>query len=507
MTTQEKVAESSAAPAPGATFVLFGARGDLTRRLLVPALYDLRRAGLLDNGFRILGLDKAQGSTADWVQRLEDAIHEEMRDPQAEFSATAFDSTVWNWLKERMEYRQLDLDDVAALRTLGQSLQGNAVFYLAVPSRFFASAVEALGQAGLTRESEGCFRRVVIEKPFGLDLASARELNRRVLAVLDESQLFRIDHFLGKETVQNILALRFGNRFLEPAWNATHIDSVQITAAETIGVEGRGAFYEPTGALRDMVPNHLFQLLAMVAMERPLSLSAQDLREARQHLFAAITPVAPADAVRGQYGAGTIGGADVPAYRDNPGVAPDSRTETYVALRMGIDNPRWSGVPFYLRTGKALCGHLTEVVIRFRPPEGNLFSDPDVGEGHCLILNVQPDEGITFRFSAKKPGPQMRLADVEADFRYRTFFPPVGSVGYETLLYDCLRGDQALFQRADNIEASWAALEPVLEAWARDPKGPEPYAAGTVGPGGAAELLARDGRAWHPILPVSRTRT
>jgi glucose-6-phosphate 1-dehydrogenase len=376
-------------------------------------------------------------------------------------------------------------------------LQGNVVFYLAIAARFFGYVVEQLGRAGLLKEADGAFRRVVIEKPYGADLPSARALNARVLAQADEKQVFRIDHFLGKETVQNIMALRFANGIFEPLWRRDHIAYVEITAAETIGVEERGAFYEPTGALRDMVPNHLFQLLSMVAMEPPNSFDAEAVRSEKAKLLEAIEPVRPEDVVRGQYTAGRVQGRDVAGYRDEAHVAKDSGTETYVALRLHIDNWRWADVPFYLRTGKRLHGRQTEVVIHFRKPPYALFRDTAVGSltPNVLTLDIQPHEGLTLSLSAKHPGPKMELAPVDLRFQYKDAFKMAPNVGYETLLYDCLIGDSTLFQRADMIEASWAVVDPALQS----PKALAFYAAGSAGPEAADALLARDGHSWKPL--------
>ena len=339
---------------------------------------------------------------------------------------------------------------------------------------------------------------MVIEKPYGEDLASAKKLNARVLACADEKQIFRIDHFLGKETVQNIMALRFANGIFEPLWRRDHIDFIEITASETIGVEERGAFYEPTGALRDMVPNHLFQLLSMIAMEPPNSFDAEAVRSEKAKLLEAIHPIQPGDAVRGQYAAGEVQGHAVPGYRDEVKVAKDSRTETYVALRLHIDNWRWSGVPFYLRTGKRLHGRMTEVVVHFRKPPYALFRETDVEHltPNVLTLNIQPHEGMTLALSAKHPGPKMVLAGIDLRFRYEDAFKMTPNVGYETLLYDCMIGDSTLFQRADMIEASWAAVDPVIKHAAESGDEPEFYAAGAAGPAGADALLAQNGHAW-----------
>jgi len=393
---------------------------------------------------------------------------------------------------------QADFTKPEDMARLKEHVQGNVVFYLAIASRFFGEVVEQIGRAGFLREKEGTFRRVVIEKPFGSDLTSAKELNACVLAQADEKQIFRIDHFLGKETVQNIMALRFANGIFEPLWKRDHIDYVEITAAETVGVEGRGGFYEPTGALRDMVPNHMFQLLSMIAMEAPNSFEAEAVRGEKAKLLQAIHPVLPGDAVRGQYGVGEVQGRAAVAYRDEKGVAKDSRTETYIALRLTIDNWRWAGVPFYIRTGKHLHGRRTQVVIHFRKPPFALFRDTGVEAltPNSLVLDIQPDEGLTLSITAKHPGPKMALAPVDLRFLYKDAFQMAPNVGYETLIYDCLIGDPTLFQRADMIEASWAAVDPAIKE-----SGEEPaiYRSGSEGPEAADQLLARDGHAWSPL--------
>ena len=407
-----------------------------------------------------------------------------------------------------------DFEDPATYRQLADRLAElshgtgrDAVFYLATAPRFFGRIVERLAAAGLTREGEGGggHRRVVVEKPFGADLASAQSLNRQILAVLDESQIYRMDHFLGKETVQNIMALRFGNGIFEPLWNRSHVDHVQITAAETVGVEGRGRFYEQAGALRDMVPNHMFQLLAMTAMEAPNSFSADAVRAEKAKVIEAIRDLTPEQAarasVRGQYGAGTAAGKPVRAYGEEPDVAPGSRTETYVALKLMVDSWRWAGVPFYLRTGKAMRTRRTEIAIQFKRVPCALFRERPGRAAlapNLLVLHVQPDEGVSLRFEAKVPGPTVRLSPVDMDFRYADYFNAAPSTGYETLLYDCLIGDATLFQRADNIEAGWRAVQPFLDAW-RDTKPDDVhgYEAGGWGPDAADALPARDGRRWR----------
>ncbi len=488
------VSAAGAKTAPATTLVIFGAHGDLTKRLLMPALYDLAGDHLLDDATKIIGVDRVGSDKASWTAELTEAMQGFTHDKTAEFYVEAVDPTIWGWVTQRLDYVQADFTKAEDMARLKDHVSGNAVFYLAIAARFFGDVVEQLGHAGLLKQAQGAFRRVVIEKPYGADLESAKVLNARVLAQADESQVFRIDHFLGKETVQNIMALRFANGIFEPLWRRDHIDYVEITAAETIGVEQRGAFYEPTGALRDMVPNHLFQLLSMIAMEPPNSFDAEAVRNEKAKLLQAIHPVRAEDVVRGQYAAGTVMGQAVPAYRDEPNVARDSRTETYVALKFGIDNWRWSGVPFYLRTGKRMGGRQTQVVIHFRKPPYALFSDTEVGAlaDNVLTLEMQPNEGMVLSISAKHPGPKMVLAPVRLSFAYKDAFKLEPNVGYETLLYDCLIGDPTLFQRADMIEASWAAVDPALHLAGE----PEPYAAGSTGPAAADALLARAGHAW-----------
>jgi glucose-6-phosphate 1-dehydrogenase len=368
--------------------------------------------------------------------------------------------------------------------------------------------VEPLGAAKLTDQSEDkdgkpqFWRRVVIEKPFGHDLASAKALNAQITRILNEDQIFRIDHFLGKETVQNIMAFRFANGLFEPLWNRDRIDHVQITVAETVGVEGRGKFYEVTGALRDMVPNHVFSLLAMVAMEPPISFDAKSIRDKKGEVFAAMPTVRPQDAVRGQYGPGKILGKDRIAYRGEPNVAKDSRIETYVALKLGIDNWRWAGVPFYLRTGKNMAARMTEIAIRFRPAPYAPFEATPV-EGmppNWLVIAIQPDEGISLQFEVKRPGPDVMLATVKMNFAYSDWFPKEPNVGYETLIYDVMIGDATLFHRADMVEETWRVVQPVLDAWAGKADGFPNYASGADGPKAADDLIAREGgRSWRPV--------
>ncbi|MCI0429338.1 MAG: glucose-6-phosphate dehydrogenase [Rhodospirillales bacterium] len=494
--------------------VIFGASGDLTKRLVVPALYNLVDAKRLASGFQLVGVALNAKTTEEWRQELTDAMKGFVAH-RGEFEAEHIEETAWRWLTDRMSYLQGDLNDPETYRRVGEHLAkldetvgtaGNRLFYLAVADRFFGPVVTALGAAGLVTESNGQWRRVVIEKPFGHDLASAKALNAEILKTLQEHQIYRIDHFLGKETVQNIMALRFANGLFEPLWNRQHIDHIQITAAETVGVERRGKFYETTGALRDMVPNHLFQLLAMTAMEPPTSFEANAVRTKKAEVIEAIRLFKPArvlkDAVRGQYGAGTVLGKPVQAYREEPNVAPDSNTETFLACKLKIDNWRWAGVPFYLRTGKYLTRRWTEIAIRFHQAPYALFRGTRVERmnPNWMILRIQPDEGIALEFAAKHPGPSVRLGTVSMDFAYKTYFDLAPNTGYETLIYDCMIGDATLFQRANNVEAGWRAVQPILDTWENNPPHDFPnYAAGGSGPAAADELLARDGRAWRPL--------
>ncbi len=499
--------------------VLFGAGGDLTKRLVFPALYNLSRTGLLPQNFAILGIDLIDQSSDQWRKALSDNLYEQVRQGGGEFEAKSIDQAPLQRLLDRMVYMQGDLTRAETYGTIGRQLDqfekdhdtgGNAFFYLAVADRFFGTVVEKLGEAGLVAEDKrgdkpAFWRRVVIEKPFGHDLPSAKELNARVLKVLREDQVFRMDHFLGKETVQNIMAFRFANGLFEPIWNRDRIDHVQITAAETVGVEGRGKFYEQTGALRDMVPNHVFQLLAMTAMEPPTCFSADAIRLKKSEVLSAIRLPAPEDAVRGQYGAGAVLGREVKAYREEPNVAPDSTVETYVALRLNIENWRWAGVPFYLRTGKHMSRRTTEIAIRFKQAPYAAFEDTPVETmpPNWLVLQIQPDEGISLQFEVKRPGPLMEVSPVLMDFKYKDWFPAEPNVGYETLLYDVMIGDATLFQRADQVEAGWRAVQPILDAWAATKPADFPnYASGSDGPKVADDLIARDGgRTWRPVNP------
>jgi glucose-6-phosphate 1-dehydrogenase len=492
--------DSKASPADPCILVIFGATGDLTKRLLIPALYNLRRAGLLPDKFAIVGVARAASD------------NESFRRNVCPKSAADAD---WKWLSERMFYFQGAFDDTATYTKLTKFLAdidakqdtgGNYLFYLATPPKIFATIAKQLGGSGLVREEKNTWRRVIIEKPFGTDLPSAQALNRQLLDVLAENQIYRIDHYLGKETVQNIMVFRFANGIFEPLWNRDHIDHVQITVAETIDIERRGKFYDATGALRDMVPNHLFQLLTLTAMEPPACFGAEAVRSEKSKVLDAIHSMdhekARRNTVRAQYGAGIVQGKKIGAYREADDVARDSTTETFVALKLVIDNWRWAGVPFYLRTGKASATRRSEIAIQFKPAPFALFQDTPVERltPNDLILQIQPEEGMILHFSAKVPGPNVRMGGVEMKFNYNDYFKETPNTGYETLIYDCMKGDPTLFQRADNIEGGWRVVQPILDAWAKDRSAALPiYAAGTSGPSEADELLAKDGRRWRPI--------
>jgi len=498
---------SPSPPAPPCVLVIFGAGGDLTRRLLLPALCNLRRAKLLPENFAVVGVARAA--------KGESAFQKELADSLRRFGDKDLSPEDVDWLVHRMLYLQGDFDDPLTYKKLAQLLAktdqgrhtgGNFLFYLATPPQAFTTIPRGLGDAGLLREVEGHWRRIIIEKPFGTDLRSAQELNRNLLSVLAESQIYRIDHYLGKETVQNIMVLRFANGMFEPLWSRYHIDHVQITVAETLGVEQRGKFYDAIGALCDMVPNHLFQLLTLIAMEPPTCFDAEAVRTETAKVLEAAHAFSREDArrnvVRAQYGAGTVDGNIVAPYRRAENVSPGSTTETYVALRLMIDNWRWAGVPFYLRTGKALIARRSEVVIQFKQAPFALFRDTPVESltPNDMRLLIQPEEGVTLRFSAKVPGPSVRMDGVAMKFNYREYFRQTPNTGYETLIYDCMRGDATLFRRADNIEAGWRVVQPILDAWAADrPADLSVYPAGSAGPIEADALMERDHRHWRAI--------
>jgi len=514
------MADANGAPqrggkAPPCTVVIFGATGDLTARLLMPAIYNLSRTGLLPDNFALVGIGRSPETDESFRQDLTDAIKRFTAGHGEGASGNAFDEKAWDFIATRMTYMSGDVTKPDLYQDLKKKVdgisassgtQGNVLFYLAVAASLFGPIIDQLGAAGLATEENGAWRRVIIEKPFGVDLASAKALNTRVLKVLDESQIYRMDHFLGKETVQNIMALRFANGIFEPLWNRDHIDHVQITVSETVSVEHRAAFYEQTGAMRDMVPNHVFQLVSLTAMEPPNSFDPDAVRTEKSKALQAIAPFDSDDlirnVVRGQYSAGTVLGKEVPAYRNAEGVAPDSTTETFVAMRLNIDTWRWAGVPFYLRTGKSMTRRTTEISIQFKGAPFALFRDTavDTLNPNTLTLHIQPDEGASLQFSAKQPGPAIKLGGVQMDFRYRDYFSAAPATGYETLVYDCMIGDATLFQRADSVEAGWSVVQPIFDLWKNDRSAPlEFYPAGSAGPDGSDQMLWRSGRAWRPI--------
>jgi glucose-6-phosphate 1-dehydrogenase len=492
-------------PADPCIFVVFGAAGDLTKRLLVPALYNLAAERLLPECFAVVGVARAGMSDAQF--------REAMRAGLREFATGEIEAGVADRLLEGFFYVRGDFNDGATYRRLCDRLSevernrgtgGNRVFYLATPPDVFATIAAQLGKADLARE-EHAWRRLIVEKPFGTDLDSARELNAGLLSIFSEHQIYRIDHYLGKETVQNIMVLRFANGLFEPLWHRDHIDHVQITVAETVTVESRGKFYDRTGTLRDMVPNHLFQLLSLTAMEPPICFEANAVRTEKGKAIEAIhRPSAQAmlsQVVRGQYTAGRVNGEPVGAYRDAEGVDRNSMTETYVAMRLMIDNWRWAGVPFYLRTGKALAARRTEIAVKFKQAPYAMFRDTPVERlaQNLLVLRIQPDEGASLQFNAKVPGPSIRTDGVRMDFQYKDYFDAAPSTGYETLIYDCMMGDPTLFRRADEIESGWRVVQPILDAWRERNEGLTWYEAGSQGPQAAAELLARSGHEWRNI--------
>ena len=500
--------ETERAPAPCA-FVIFGASGDLARRKLLPALYNLAVSRLLPPGFSIVGFAVTEMS--------EDQFRASMREGVAQFSRRKpIDEAVWNDFASRLHYVSGAFDDEANFARLRAKLdeidanngtRENRLYYLAIPPSLFPKVNDQLARAGLVADPSDASRytRIIVEKPFGRDLASGDALNADLHRVFHERQIFRIDHYLGKETVQNLVALRFGNAIFEPIWNRNHIDHVQITVAEDIGVEGRGKFYEEAGTTRDIVQNHLLQLLMVMAMEPPVALAADEVRDEKVKVLRALKPLVGEDAlrdtVRGQYGPGNFVGRPVPGYREEPNVSPASHVETFVAMRLELDNWRFAGVPIYIRAGKRLTKRITEISVHFKDvPHALLREDGAHVEPDVLAIRIQPDEGIALRFVAKVPGPTMTLRPVAMDFKYGSTFGGSGPEAYERLILDAMLGDPTLFARADEVSAAWRFITPIHEAWASAPVPTFPsYAAGTWGPPEASDLIARDGRAWRRI--------
>ena len=504
-----------AAPAHPNVMIIFGAGGDLTSRKLIPALFHLCHDHLLPESFAVLGLDRLELNDEGFREHLGAQARDHLGD--------AFDAEVWGRLCQRIHYMQGNIDDSAMYLQLCERLtridaerstEGNYLFYLAVPPPLFGPITRNLGAVGLTAESPDDWRRVIIEKPFGNDLESAIALNRTLHETLNEGQIYRIDHYLGKESVQNIMVFRFANGFIEPLWNRQHIDHIQITVAESVGVEHRGGYYEKAGALRDMIPNHLLVLLGFLAMEPPNSFESQAVREEVNKVLDAIQPMTPeqvlTQAVRGQYGEGVMPNGDkVPAYRTSPGVDAQSRAETYAAMKVTMDNWRWAGVPFYLRTGKRLSAQYTEVAIQFKRAPYVMFKDTEVEsiDPDMLVLRIQPNEGIQMSFGAKIPGPSMRVGTVNMDFSYADYFGNEPATGYETLIYDCMNGDATLFKHADTVEKGWEIVQPIMDVWSALPPRDFPnYAAGTWGPKAAGDLLKNDGRLWRRIHTPAATK-
>ncbi|GAB2673991.1 glucose-6-phosphate dehydrogenase [Thalassiella azotivora] len=481
--------------------VLFGVTGDLARKKLVPAVYDLANRGLLPPGFSLVGFARRDWEEEDFGKIVYEAVKANARTP--------FRESVWQQLAEGLRFVPGEFTDDEAFDTLARTVReldeqrgagGNTAFYLSVPPRFFPVVCEQLARSGLSSAEPGQWRRVVIEKPFGHDLGSAQELNRVVERVFPQDAVFRIDHYLGKETVQNLLALRFANQLFEPIWNANYVDHVQITMAEDIGIGGRAGYYDGIGAARDVIQNHLLQLLALTAMEEPVSFDARDLRAEKEKVLSAVR--LPRDlsraTARGQYAAGWQGGQRVAGYLEEDGIPADSTTETFAAVRLDIDTRRWAGVPFYLRTGKRLGRRVTEIAVVFKRAPHLPFESTSTSElgQNALVIRVQPDEGVTLRFGSKVPGTAMEVRDVTMDFGYGHSFTESSPEAYERLILDVLLGEPPLFPRHEEVELSWRILDPVIDFWASR-GAPEPYAAGSWGPPSAHEMLARDGRHWR----------
>jgi len=501
----ENSTERGRAGAP-CVFVIFGASGDLTKRKLVPALFNLRRLGLLPEQFAVLGVALTPGD--------DDSFRAQMTADIRQFSEHPVDKDDWDAFVAHCYYIQGDFnesetftalaDKLSSIRLAARTPGTNTIFNLAVTPTLFGTVAAQLGRVGLLQEAPDGYRRVIIEKPFGRDLESARQLNEQLREHLKEAQIYRIDHYLGKETVQNIMVFRFANMIFEPNWNRRYVDSVQITVAESLGVENRGGYLDHYGVLRDMVQNHMLSVLSLIAMEPPSSISGDAVRNEKVKVLDAIRPMNPEEvienAVRGQYGEGSIGGRPVPGYREEPSVDPHSTTETYAALRLFVENWRWADVPFYLRTGKRLAKHLTQVVIRFKRTPLMLFGEKlhnDAGP-NALVLNIQPEESISIMIRAKKPGPTIVVDTIPLDFNYSQYGDQSPATGYETLLHDCMIGDMTLFHREDSVDASWQIINPILDVWgALPPRDFPDYEAGSWGPSSADRLLARDGRVWE----------
>ncbi|GAA2151284.1 glucose-6-phosphate dehydrogenase [Nocardioides koreensis] len=481
--------------------VLFGVTGDLSRKKVMPAIYDLANRGLLPPGFSLVGFARREWADQDFAQIVHDSVKAHAR--------TEFREEVWQQLAEGIRFVQGDFDDDAAFDRLRRTIEeldeergtgGNHAFYLAIPPGFFGAVVDQLKEHGLAEERDGSWRRVVVEKPFGHDLESARELNSILDRVFPSGSVFRIDHYLGKETVQNILAMRFANELFEPIWNANYVDHVQITMAEDIGIGGRAGYYDGIGAARDVIQNHLLQLMSLVAMEEPVSFDAESLRFEKQKVLSSVVLPHRLDltTARGQYAPGWAGGEKVNGFLEEEGIKKASTTETYAAVTLHVDTRRWAGVPFYLRTGKRLGRRVTEVAIVFKRAPHLPFTETATEEltQNALVIRVQPDEGMTIRFGSKVPGTAMEIRDVNMDFVYGGSFVESSPEAYERLILDVLLGDPPLFPRHEEVELSWKILDPILEHWARKGK-PEPYPSGTWGPESADKMLARDGRVWR----------
>jgi glucose-6-phosphate 1-dehydrogenase len=490
------------------TMVIFGATGDLTSRKLVPALYNLTRERRLPGGFSVVGFARRDWDDDHFRQVLLDGTNANSRSGQV-------DQALWEAFAQGISYHRSSFDDPEGYAGLVNRLAaidaqrgtgGNRVFYLATPPESYPEIIRQLGAHGLHRSPNGGWTRIIIEKPFGRDLASAQSLNQDVLGVFDEEQVYRIDHYLGKETVQNILVFRFANGIFEPIWNHRYVDHVQITVAENIGVQDRGGYYDQSGALRDMIQNHLMQLFALVAMEPPVAYDADAVRDEKVKVLRALRRINPEriaeSTIRGQYSAGNADGRPARGYREERGVTTDTRTETYVALKLFIENWRWAGVPFYLRSGKRLPRRVSEIAVQFKTPPFLLFNHTPTPmneiDANVLAIKIQPDEGITLKFGSKVPG-QPQIRPVTMDFRYGTSFGVASPEAYERLLLDCMLGDGTLFTRRDEVEASWSLMSTILDGWSRDTRTPEPYEAGTWGPAGADEFLARDNRVWRRL--------